>query len=166
MKILSQVAVLACMLLPLGAVRGADEPTFDLLKAMSAADFRATGLDHLTDAQLQALNAWIAGYEPKQASVRCPPASSTAVAAAQASATVTSDSSAVVAHLIGSFTGWSNGRRFTLDNGQVWEQLDDTLVSHSSILNPKVTISPGAFNAHYLAVEGVSDSVLVRRVKP
>jgi hypothetical protein len=165
MKILSQVAVLACLLVFLGTVRSADEPSFDLLKTMSAADFRATGLDHLSDTQLQALNAWIAGYEQRQAALRCAPAQAGTAPAAQATAPA-GGTDTVVAHLVGSFTGWSNGKKFTLDNGEVWEQLDDTAVSHSAIQNPKVTISSGAFNAHYLSVEGVFDSVLVRKVKP
>ena len=165
MKILSQVTVLACLLLPAGVVQSAESPSFDLLKAMSAADFRATGLDHLSDTQLQALNAWIGGYERNQASARCAPAAATVTTARPAS-TQAANSGDVVAHLVGKFNGWAAGKRFTLDNGQVWEQIDDTLASHAPLSNPKVTITGGLFNAHYLSIDGVSDSVTVRQVNP
>jgi hypothetical protein len=32
--------------------------------------------------------------------------------------------------------------------------------------NPKVTLSRGVFNSYYISVEGVKDSVEVRRIKP
>jgi len=164
MKILSQVTVAACLLLPVVTALSAETPPFDLLKAMSAADFRATGLDHLSDAQLQALNAWIGGYEQKQASARCAPPSASEASARPAVSQ--SSGSGVAAYLVGTFTGWANGKKFTLDNGQVWEQIDDTLVSHAPLVNPKVTITGGLFNAHYLSIDGVSDSVTVRQVNP
>jgi hypothetical protein len=72
----------------------------------------------------------------------------------------------IVAHLIGKFTGLSSGTRFKLDNGQVWEQVDDATLSMGAISNPKVTITKGTFNVHYLAVEGVSDTVMVKQVQP
>ena len=170
MKILSQVAVMACLLLSTSVTQSAESPHFDLLNAMSAADFRATGLDRLSDAQLQALDAWIGSYAQKQASARCTPSASDAApavnSAEQPPATAGKSGDAVVARLVGNFTGWANGKRFTLDNGQVWEQIDDTLVSHSSLVDPKVTITGGLFNARYLSVEGVSDSVVVRLIAP
>ncbi|HSC47847.1 MAG TPA: hypothetical protein VLG68_07160 [Gammaproteobacteria bacterium] len=170
MKILSQVAVLACLLLSTGVAHSTESPPFELLKAMSAADFRKTGLDHLTDAQLQALDAWIGSYAQKQASARCTPPASDGTPSVdvskQAPAPSGTSGETVVARLIGNFTGWANGKRFALDNGQVWEQIDDTLVSHSSLENPKVTITGGLFNARYLSVEGVSDSVVVRLIAP
>ena len=53
----------------------------------------------------------------------------------------------------------------TLDNGQVWEQMDDTMVTAGRMTNPKVTITRGLLNSFYISVEGVSDSVEIKRIR-
>lgn len=137
-------------------------PAFDILKDMSAADFRATGLDRLSGAQLNALNAWFAAYEKKQA-MQCAAAPGPSTSAAPASG---AGEDAITSYVSGTFTGWSGGTLFHLDNGQVWEQIDDSTYVGHSLAHPKVTITRGLFNAYYLSVEGVKESVRVRRVKP
>ncbi|HEV2111816.1 MAG TPA: hypothetical protein VGT99_10720 [Gammaproteobacteria bacterium] len=162
MKILTQVLLATgAALLPLLPVHAGDD--FDVLKSMSVADFRATGLDHLTDNQIKALDAWFADYQHGHA-----PCAQTAAAPAMSAQPVASAEPAdeIVAHLDGSFTGWGNNTRFKLDNGQVWEQVDDSVLSIGAIKNPKVTIKKGLVSAYYLSVEGVNDSVPVRRIKP
>ena len=72
----------------------------------------------------------------------------------------------LTARLVGRFTGWNGSTTFTLDNGEVWQQVDDSSLSTGGIMNPKITISRGLINAYYLSVEGVKDTVLVRRIKP
>ena len=164
MKTLTRALIVtSAALLPLLHARADDAQGFDVLKSMSVADFRATGLDHLTDAQIKALDAWFADYERNHAP--CAPTSAAPAMAAQpAAATPAGD--VLVAHLVGNFTGWGNNTVFKLDNGQVWEQVDDSMLSIGAIKNPKVTIKKGLISAYYLSVEGVNDSVLVRRIKP
>lgn len=160
MKTLTQALILAgAALLPWMAAQAGDTQDFDVLKNMSVTDFRATGLDHLSDAQIKALDAWFADYQRTHA---CATASSSPAMAASAPAP-TGD---VVAHLDGTFTGWGDGTVFKLDNGQVWQQVDDSDFSTGAIKNPKVTISKGLISAYYLSVEGVKDTVAVRRIKP
>lgn len=145
----------------------ADDPqSFDVLKTMSVADFRATGLDHLTDAQIRALDAWFADYQRTHSP--CAPAAAAPVMAASAPAATaaTPAGDVIVAHLDGNFTGWGGTTVFKLDNGQVWEQVDDSVLSIGAIKNPKVTIHKGLISAYYLSVEGINDSVAVRRIKP
>lgn len=146
---------------------GADEaPAFDLLKAMSAADFRATGLDHLSDAQLKALDAWFAEHQGRgTADCGAATAAGTPKAAA-AGTTAAATENTISSYISGSFKGFRDGARYTLDNGQVWEQTDETQTSISSMTHPKVTIRAGAFNAYYMTVEGAGDSVQVRRLNP
>ncbi len=160
MKIPSQALLLTgALLLPWLGVHAADNPDFDVLKSMSVTDFRATGLDHLSDVQIKALNAWFADYEHSHA----PCAQAAAESAKPDAPTAGND---IVAHLDGTFTGWNGGTVFKLDNGQVWEQVDDSTLSVGGIKNPKVTISKGLISAYYLSVEGVRDTVLVKRIKP
>jgi hypothetical protein len=189
--LISLTCLVACM-----AAQADDKPAASLLQTMSAADFRAIGLDHLSDAQLKALDEWFANHTqnnpvrcpaPVAAVVTPPPAAVVPVPAVvappsiaaavpapapvaaaqptgQTATTATDD--VIVAHLDGKFTGLSSGVRFKLDNGQVWEQVDDLTLTMGAMQNPKVTITKGAFNAHYLAIEGVSDTVMVRLLQP
>jgi hypothetical protein len=168
MKILTQALVLTtALLLPWLAASAADNQDFDVLKSMSVSDFRATGLDHLSDAQIKALDTWFAGYERSHA-----PCSGTAIAAVPAISAQPAKPAAptegndIVAHLDGTFTGWGGSTVFKLDNGQVWQQVDDSVLSIGAIKNPKITISKGLISAYYLSVEGVQDTIAVRRIKP
>jgi hypothetical protein len=160
MKILLQSLLLAG--LSLGAAASAtDAPGFDVLKNMSVADFRASGLDKLSDAQIKALDAWFTDYQ-RQHALTCTGA---APAAAPAVATAAADTFPMTAHIVGEFHGWSGSTRVTLDNGQVWEQMDDATVTAGRMTNPKVTITRGLLNSFYISVDGVSDSVEIKRIK-
>ena len=162
MKILLQSLLLAGLSVAAGAA-AADEPGFDVLKSMSVTDFRATGLDKLSDAQIKALDGWFADYQRQHVLIctGAAPAAAPALAATPAAA----DTFPVTAHIVGEFHGWSGSTRVTLDNGQVWEQMDDATVTAGRMTNPKVTITRGAFNSFYISVDGVSDSVEVKRIK-
>jgi hypothetical protein len=163
MKILTQSLILAGLLCA-AAASAADKQDFDVLDSMSAGQFRGAGLDKLSDAQLKALNGWFNQYLLQQATLCNPPPATAPAAAAPALAAPAPDS--ITAHIAGDFHGWSGTSRFTLDNGQVWEQIDDAVVTVGHVTNPKVTISRGLFNAYYMSVEGVSDTVQVKRIKP
>ena len=156
MKILTQSLLLAGLCLGTAAI-AADAPDFDVMKSMSAADFRASGLDKLSDAQIKSLDAWFAAYQQQHA-LTCNAATAVAPAASAGTFPLT-------AHIVGQFHGWSGSTRVTLDNGQVWEQMDDATVTAGRMTNPKVTITRGLLNSFYMSVEGVNDSVLVKRIK-
>ncbi len=66
--------------------------------------------------------------------------------------------------IAGAFRGWSGRTIFTLTNGQVWQQVDDSTFS-VRLQDPRVTIDKGAMGAFYLSVEGYGSRVRVRRVK-
>ena len=171
MKILTQTLLLTCCaLLQAPAVLADTTPDFDVLKSMSVADFRATGLDHLSDAQIKVLDAWIADYQHNHAGTCMPAAGPTAATpspgAAPAAAASAPADAVIVAHLVGSFRGWGGSTTFKLDNGQVWQQVDDSVLDVGAIEHPKVTIKKGLISAYYLSVEGVQDTVAVRRVSP
>lgn len=162
MKILLQSLLLAGLSAAAGA-SVADAPDFDVLKSMSVADFRASGLDKLSDTQIKTLDAWFGDYQ-RQHALTCTGAAP-AAAPALAAAPAASDTFPMTAHIAGEFHGWSGSTRVTLDNGQVWEQMDDATVTAGRMTNPKVTITRGVFNSFYISVEGVSDSVEVKRIK-
>ena len=170
MKILTQTLLFTFVLfLPCFAVRADSTTGFDVLKSMSVDDFRATGLDKLTSAQIHTLDAWISQYQRTHVTACAAVATTPSPADAATQKTGTAQTSAngtIIAHLVGTFRGWNGGTVFKLDNGQTWEQVDDSVLTVGGIRNPEVTINRGVFDSHYLSVEGVQDEVLVRRVKP
>ena len=69
----------------------------------------------------------------------------------------------IEAHIDGEFEGWDGETIFKLDNGQIWQQ-DSYSYTYHYAYRPKTLIVPS--NAGYrMIVEGVSDSITVRRLK-
>ena len=162
MKMVPQTLLLAGLGFA-AAASAADAPAFDVLKSMSVADFRASGLDKLSDTQIRALDTWFASYQRQHA----PDCSAAAPVSPALSASVSpgADAYPLTAHIVGEFHGWNGSTRVTLDDGEIWEQMDDATVTTGRMTNPKVTITRGLLNSFYMSVEGASDSVQVRRVK-
>ncbi len=157
-------AVLALALVATGAQA---QEFSSLEERMSAAEFKAAGLDKLSAEELAALNAWL-GREVDE--------TAQAVAATRGPATPVDrrgfegaghDYSDIETRIAGEFTGW-DGRdgRFVLTNGQVWQSVDPgSRLAGVKLDSPLVRIEPGAFNSWYLTVEGYNTRVKVRRVK-
>jgi hypothetical protein len=162
MKILTQSLLLAAALLPVTTIADG-APDFDVLKAMSVADFRASGLDKLSDEQLKSLDAWFDQYQKQHACGGMAQASGAAPASSSPELPVDDSISSYIA---GEFRGWTGTSTFTLENGQVWEQVDDSIVTVGTRAHAKVTITRGGFNAYYMSVEGMHDTVQVKRIKP
>ncbi|MBU8975479.1 MULTISPECIES: hypothetical protein [unclassified Lysobacter] len=131
---------------------------------MSYEQFKASGLDKLSAAELANLNAWLDGKLEVE----------TAKAAEVAKQETSDDRRGlleresrdpVTAALAGGFTGFGKGRSFTLDNGQVWQQIDDASLS-AKLDKPQVRITPSLVGgAWYLSVEGYNTRAKVQRVK-
>ncbi len=69
----------------------------------------------------------------------------------------------IEAHISGDFEGWSGETVFILDNGQVWQQSSYAYTYHYAY-RPKVIIF-STDGSYKMIVEGVSDSILVQRIK-
>jgi len=66
----------------------------------------------------------------------------------------------------GEFRGFAMGRTYTLDNGQVWKQIDDASLAGVRLTHPQVTINPSLIgNVWYMAVKGYGTRAKVTRVK-
>jgi hypothetical protein len=131
---------------------------------MSYEQFKAAGLDKLTPEQLANLNAWLEGR------VQVETAKAVEVAKQESQddrrGLFSSESrEPVTGQLDGSFSGFGKGRQFTLDNGQVWKQIDDAALS-AKLTSPQVRITPSIMGgAWYLSVEGYNTRAKVQRVK-
>jgi hypothetical protein len=129
-----------------------------LEERMSAADFKAAGLDKLTPEQLKFLDDWLRGHEPVK----------TVSVGSNGQPVFYPDNQPrdrVVTHLVGHFDGWAGSSVFTLDNGQVWKQAESGSYSCPSIDNPEVTIKPMILGSWLMYVQGCNESVRVERVK-
>lgn len=146
-----------------------------LEERMSAKDFREAGLDKLSDAELAALNAWIERNvrlaDPAVAAAVAQGQVPAAAAGAAAPSAVESQvgfenarREEVVSSIAGTFKGWFGHTRFELENGQVWQQVEEDRYD-MNVDNPKVTIEPGAFSSWRLRVEGYNRTTLVKRIK-
>ena len=72
------------------------------------------------------------------------------------------------ARLLGTFNGWSGSTTFKLDNGQVWRQLKNNARAwkpREPMKEPMVTIEKGWLGSYRMRVDGVSVTVLVKRIK-
>ena len=130
-----------------------------LQQRMSPDAFKAAGLDKLTPQELQNLDAWLADHDGKPA---------TRVVDKSGAPVFYPDShqrTAVDAHIVGHFDGWSGHNRVTLDNGQQWKQIGDDHPLCGASENPTVTIKPSLFGNWLAYVQGCNDMVHVRRVQ-
>lgn len=132
---------------------------------MTPEEFKATGLDQLDAAQLARLNAWLGRTIEGE----------TEKAAATAKRQVEDDnrgflsfgsSEPVTGRLVGTFSGFAGGREYTLDNGQVWRQIDAASLAGVRREAPAVRITPSLVgNAWYMAIEGSNTRAKVERLK-
>ena len=71
------------------------------------------------------------------------------------------------AHLVGEFRGFGGkGARYTLDNGQEWQQVDDTELPGVRLTDPAVDIKPSVVgNTWYMKVGKYNTRAQVKRTK-
>lgn len=134
-------------------------------KQMTPEQFKASGLDKLSPGELANLNAWLNNTLEVE----------TTKAAELAKDKIESESRGflsfgksdpITARITGEFRGFANGRSWTLDNGQVWEQVDQASLAGVRKTDPQVKITPSLVgNAWYMQIEGYNTRASVRRVK-
>lgn len=131
-----------------------------LEERMTAAEFKAAGLDKLTAEELKALNAFLAGKVVTATPAGAPAQDNRGFESR------TTASGAIVSSISGEFTGWDGrGSRITLTNGQVWEVTDGTSRLKVKVNDPAVIITPGVLNSWYLRIEGYNTRAKVKRIR-
>ena len=134
-------------------------------KQMTPEEFKAAGLDKLSAEELARLNAWLGRTLDTE----------TAKAAAVAKQEVEHESRGffdfgseepIVAHIAGEFRSFGKGKSYTLDNGQVWQQIDDAEMVVRPMTDPEVNIKPAMTgNSWYMAVGKYHSRAQVKRIK-
>lgn len=138
-----------------------------LEERMSAAEFKAAGLDKLSPEELEALNRWLRGQrslQPAYASA-APPASIAEIDRRGLSDGVKSGDF-IESRILGEFRGWDGTKTtFELENGMVWQSTDPAAKLAVRLTNPTVKLTPGFMDAWFLQVEGYNAKVRVKRLK-
>ncbi|MGH8062063.1 MAG: hypothetical protein ACREO7_08625 [Pseudoxanthomonas sp.] len=161
-------ALLMFALAPLAWAQQSAPLTANVEQQMSADEFKAAGLDKLSAQELAALNAWL------QHKVVQETTKAVEVAKEEGRKEVKEinrgffdfgTSEAIESVLVGEFKGFAKGRKYTLENGQVWEQIEPASLDGVRRTNPKVSIKPGMFNNWFMRIDGYNTAAKVRRIK-
>ena len=147
-----------------------------LQQQMTAEEFRAAGLDKLSADELASLNRWLQRQVQEEASVVAEQAVEQARAEGREQARQEAEADTVgrratpapdgpiESRIVGEFSGFARGQRYTLENGQVWEQTDGSRLEGVRMSNPGVTITSGVLGAWYLRIDGYNARAKVRRI--
>lgn len=163
LRLLSLIGSALLLAVPLASAQ--DNSGARIERQMTAEQFRAAGLDRLDARQLDQLNAWLNRTLASETSRAAEAASQASGEPRRGFLDARPAREPVASRVVGEFSGFARGRRYTLDNGQVWQQTDSATLGGVRLASPQVRITPGLVgNAWYLAVEGYNTRAKVERV--
>lgn len=117
---------------------------------MTVSEFKACGLDKLSEEELSRLDSWLQSYTARVAEVFT-------------KSTLSYTPDVIESRIEGDFEGWEGETIFKLDNGQIWQQSSYAYTYHYAY-RPEVLIYKTS-GGYKMKVEGVDDTVYVRRLK-
>ena len=159
MRPISNFALILSAMAALTVASGAaaqSQPTLE--ERMSQGEFRAAGLDKLSPAELQQLNAWIQTHSTTETRM----VTSTGAPVFYPNS---SDRESIEAHIDGIFTGWRGKTVFRLDNGQEWQQAESGTFDAGKLNSPNVRIKPMLLGSWLMYVDNCGCNVRVARIK-
>ena len=139
-----------------------------LQEQMTSAEFRAAGLDKLSAAELATLNRWLqrrVGEEAAAAAEQAREEGRQEVVAKNRGFFHFGSEEPIESTITGEFRGFGKGRRYTLANGQVWEQTDGASLAGVRRQDIGVRIRPGAMGGWWMQVDGYNTTTRVQRVE-
>lgn len=149
----------------------AQVPFSSLEERMTFQEFRNSGLEKLSQQELEQLNQWvrshslggeeavfIAGQQQQQPF-------DTVNAGRIGFQDYQGTAVPLVLRIKGTFDGWRGKTKFEFENGMVWRQIQEDQLGIRPIENAEVTLEPGLFGSWYLGIEGVNKRIQVKRVE-
>ena len=134
-------------------------------RQMTAEEFKAAGLNKLSAEELARLNGWL-NRTVVQESKKAVETAKRDEAANNNRMFSIGGGEAFEARLVGSFNGFERGKKFTLDNGQVWQQIDDATMYGVKLDNPTVQLKPSVMgSAWWMRVDKRAVNAKVKRIK-
>lgn len=153
--------LLAALALPLSAQQGSRP----IEQEMTPEQFKAAGLDKLTPEELANLNAWL-GRKISAETQRAAAQEKQRLEQENRGFWPFGSSEPIVSRIVGEFRGFQMGRVYTLENGQVWKQVEPATLAGVRMTNPQVTLKPAAIGTWwYMKVEGYNTFAKVQRIK-
>ncbi len=126
-------------------------------KLMNEEEFQKSGLNKLSEGELEALNDWLIKYTAKDS----------ALIRQNVKAVQEETKSEIRSRIKGTFKGWKGNTKFYLENGQVWQQRNQKGGTRWTVNldNPKVIITTNFFGLQILTIEGEDKSTKVKRIR-
>lgn len=143
-----------------------------LQEQMTGIEFTTSGLDKLSDKELEALNEWISNHSLGTLDV--PKSAETAAVKAEdvpggdtrgLTGDKSDDKSPIRSQILGEFDGWDGQTVFRLENGMIWVQDDNDKVFVRDAENPIAVIEQGMFGTWRLQIEGHDAQCKVKRIE-
>lgn len=155
--------LIACTALVFTSCVFAQQPSIE--RQMTPEQFKAAGLEKLSTKELAQLNTWLNRMVETETAKAAVDAKRQIVDENRGFFTFGSDEP-IVDRMVGEFRGFGKGRTYTLENGQVWQQVDDASLAGVRRDKPEVKITSSLIgNAWYLAIDGYNMRAKVQRVK-
>ena len=123
--------------------------TLNVRNLMTAEEFKGAGLDRLTNAEMDLLNAWVQRL--------------TASILDLSGSGVPNSGQVIESQIEGTFNGWDGDTVFKLTNGQIWQQSSYAYTYHYAY-RPDVMIYRSG-SGYKMKVDDVDDEISVRRLK-
>lgn len=152
-------ALLCLLLLVTPLIATAQQAYVPIQNRLSAEQMRASGLDTLSDQQLNVLNALLSNEQ--------------AVVEQRVEETTRNRFAGLFNHqdvepvrspVKGEFRSWFVGKVIELENGQRWRVTEGELRLRHPLTAPMATITPGRIGGWYLQVEGQTAHAKVKRL--
>jgi hypothetical protein len=140
----------------------AEDPAFDLEKAMGPETYERAGISKLTSDERAALSEFVRNY------VAGKQKDAAAVAAAEAVDRAVKEKKVqppqvIESNIVGTFKGYGPRTFFHLANGEVWKPTNDYIETYSPIESPKVIIYRSDLFGYKMFIQG-GGTVRVKRV--
>lgn len=148
-----RLTVLLFLALSLAGASAADKfPGVE--KLMSKKEKQQTGIDQLTEEQIQHLDQWLARYTAQEApQIKAHNKEVRKIAQQD-----------IKSSIVGRFTGWDGKTKFKLANGQVWQQRYGRKFK-TDLMDPEVVISKTLIGSYEMLVVPADKATGVKRIK-
>ena len=161
-------AILLLAFAPMAWVQQATPMTTNVEEQMTAEQFKAAGLDKLSAKELAALNAWLQNKVTTETAVALEAAREEGrkeVVQKNRGFFDFGTSEPIESVIVGEFRGFGMGKKYTLQNGQVWEQVEPASLAGVRKNDVPVKIKPGLLGVWYMKIDGYNTQAKVRRIK-
>lgn len=144
--------LILCFSLFVVSAHSAEDP--DIRQLMTTEELAASGLDELSNEEIEVINRWLTRYTALDADdIR-----ETSPAVQEI------ENADIRSQIDGEFNGWNGPTRFYLKNGQIWETRSQRRYDYSAT-DPEVVITRHWPGLYRLRIVATGQAISVRRVE-